>query len=216
MENDVAPTRTCTFRRRVSDSLIMLIALRVAFKRVTCGCFWISLEKKIAPASCSYVTRFRKKICKGGDGRRREASVEVLHQYHVMSLRFLTPRGAPWAMTSHPSPYALSHFTFIRTSNDFPPMKVRQEHNRSLVVEVESSFRNGNWTYFQKMLQIYSFRWGLTEVVWQHILHIFLYTQLHTESTQTLLCIPVVIQYVHTGWPNGSVHCNVLQSLYMD
>lgn len=43
--------------------------------------------------------------------------------------------GPPWAMTSHPSPYALTHFTFIRTGNDFPPMKVREEHNDSLVGE---------------------------------------------------------------------------------
>lgn len=75
------------------------------------------------------------KTGRGGEGRRREVGVEVLHQYQVMSLRVLAPRGAPWATTSHPSPYALTHFTFIRTSNDFPPMKVREEHNESLVGE---------------------------------------------------------------------------------
>lgn len=48
-----------------------------------------------------------------------------------MSFRVLTPPGvggAPGgAATSHPSPYALSHFTFIRTRNDFPPMEVGEE-----------------------------------------------------------------------------------------
>lgn len=38
-------------------------------------------------------------------------------------------------MTSHPSPYALIHFTFIRTSNDFPPMKGSEEEAETLVVE---------------------------------------------------------------------------------
>lgn len=39
-------------------------------------------------------------------------------------------------MTSHPSPYALIHFTFISTSNDFPPMKARvKEEAETLVGE---------------------------------------------------------------------------------
>lgn len=54
-----AHTALC-IRRHVFDSLIMLITQSVAFKCVTCGCFWI-FEKKIVPASCSCVTHFRQK-----------------------------------------------------------------------------------------------------------------------------------------------------------
>lgn len=47
------------------------------------------------------------------------------------------------------------------------------------------------------------------QLVGQHILHIFLYTQPHTDSTQTLLCYNVLIQYVHTGcWrPCAQAQC---------
>lgn len=135
METNKTPTRPCAFRRHVSDSLIMLIAPRVAFKCVTCGCFWISLEKKIAPASCSCVAHFQQKPAEAAraDVRRRvlRSSISTMWWVYASSL----PGGAPWATTSHLSPYAFSHFTFIRTGNDFPPMKAREEHNESLVGE---------------------------------------------------------------------------------
>lgn len=157
-----AHTALC-IRRHVFDSLIMLITQWVAFKCVTCGCFWI-FEKKIVPASCSCVTHFRQKPA---EGRRSEASVEVLHQYHVMSLHVLTPWGAPWATLSHPSPYAFSHFTFIRTSKDFPEMKERRAQWVTCWGEVKSSSHDSNWTLLLEnaMREMYSFHQGHTEVV---------------------------------------------------
>lgn len=76
----------------------------------------------------------RAKTGRGGEGRDIEMCVEVLHQYRWWVYASTLPRG-PAAMTSHPSPYALIHFTFIRTSNDFPAMKVKEGNNKTLVGE---------------------------------------------------------------------------------
>lgn len=96
------------------------------------------------------------------------------------------PRG-PEAMTSHPSPYALIHFTFISTSNDFAPMKGRERRLRHLLGE--------KWNLLPAMAigcalgkrceGIYSYYWGHAGQEQQSFSPSRVHTLLYAAGTQT-------------------------------
>lgn len=136
------------------------------------------------------------------------------------------PRG-PAAMTSYPSPYALIHFTFIRTNNDFPPMKGREEEAETLVGQ--------KWNLLPAMAigctlrkcckGIYSYYWGRIGQEQQSFSPSHVRTLLYAAGTQTDWHMPKrsymhtdrQLAHSHSGWWNdGSVHCYMLGSLYTD
>lgn len=135
-------THSCglLYSGNLSDFFIMLISVNhtnwLSYVCVSYDCFWTSLEKKIAPASHLCV-----RLCGKGQNwwrwwgqRYRDgvlmSSISTRWWVYASSL----PRG-PAAMTSYPSTFAFIHFTFIRTSNDFPPMTGREEDDETLVGE---------------------------------------------------------------------------------
>lgn len=133
-------------------------------------------------------------------------------------------------MTSHPSPYALIHFTFIRrTSNDFPPMKGIKEEAETLVGE--------KWNLLPAMAigraPIKRCEGGyiaITEVTqdgdnnhFRLLMYAHCFAQLAFKQTDTCLNLHARARRrmarALTQWPtgpDGSVHCDMLGSLYTD
>lgn len=139
------------------------------------------------------------------------------------------PRG-PDAMTCHPSPYALIHFTFISTSNDFAPVKGRERRLRHLLGRSGIFFLQ-----WQLVVLLESAARGyiaITEVTqdsnnnhFRLLMYTRCFMQLALKQIDTCLNVHMhahrLIAHSHTHshsgwWAGGSVHCNMLGSLYRD
>ena len=137
-------------------------------------------------------------------------------------------------MTPHPYPYALIHFTFISTSNDFAPMKGTERRPRHLLG------RSGIFLLQRQLVVLLentaSGYIAITEVMldWNNNnFHLLMYTHCFMRLTlkQIDTCLNIhshahrlaahTLTHTHTHshsgcWTGGSVHCNMLGSLYRD
>lgn len=131
----------------------------IAFKCVFYGCLWTPLEEKIAPVSHLWCSTCVVRAKSGGCGEVRGTAMvaEVSAPSSELGDEFMHRHSleGPEAMTSHPSPYTLIHFTFISTSNDFPPMKGSESRLRHLLgKEWNLSSCTGNHLCSLKMWQV--------------------------------------------------------------